>query len=107
MTSQGRQHPDGPLEPPPGWFADGADFAAGLAAGVQQSPSRELEQAFAGIYRNLIAAGEFMTALLGAPEQPGPPYVHTFVPPEPIGQDEDGNDIYPPPGPAWTLTEGR
>lgn len=37
---------------------------------------------------------------------PGPPYVHTFAPPEPIGEDEDGNDIHPEPGPAFTLTEG-
>lgn len=50
-------------------------------------------------------SGEIMASLLGAPERPGPPYVHTFRPPEPIGQDEDGNDIYPEPGPAYTLTE--
>lgn len=52
------------------------------------------------------AMGEVMHNILGgASPAPGPPYTHTLVPPEPIGEDEDGNPIYPPPGPAYTLTE--
>ena len=44
--------------------------------------------------------------MLGGTEpEPGPPYTHTIVPPEPIGEDEDGNPLYPEPGPAFTLTE--
>lgn len=62
------------------------------------SPSRAEEHAMAGF-------GEFLQNLLAPTAESGPPYVHTFVPPEPIGEDEDGNDIYPPPGPAYTLTE--
>ena len=70
--SYGRQYPDGPLEPPPGW------------------PE---------------GAGEFMRNMLGGQQEPGPPWTHTLVPPEPTGQDEDGNPLYPEPGPAMTLTE--
>jgi len=51
------------------------------------------------------ACGDLLASLLAPAIEPGPPYVHTFVPPEPIGEDEDGNDIYPEPGPAYTLTE--
>lgn len=40
----------------------------------------------------------------GASSEPGPPYTHTIVPPEPIGEDEAGNPIYPEPAPAYTLT---
>ena len=29
--------------------------------------------------------------------------MHTFWPPEPVGEDEDGNPVYPEPGPAFTL----
>ena len=90
MTSQGRQYPDGPLEPPSGWFGD---EAFRKVAGIEQRA-----------WDNL---GALIGNLLAPPAEPGPPYVHTFTPPEPIGQDEDGNDIYPEPGPAWTLTEGR
>lgn len=39
------------------------------------------------------------------PDEPGPPWTHTLVPPEPIGEDEDGNPVYPEPGPAFTLTD--
>ena len=47
-----------------------------------------------------------MHNILGGTEPPpGPPYVHTLVPPEPIGEDADGNPLYPEPGPAMTLTE--
>jgi hypothetical protein len=52
------------------------------------------------------AAGEFLANMLGAGDpEPGPPYVHTLVPPEPIGYTGDGDPIYPEPGPAYTLTE--
>jgi hypothetical protein len=73
-TRRGRQHPDGPLEPPPDW------------------PD---------------AAGHFLANLLAPVTQPGPPYTHTLVPPEPIGELEDGTLVYPEPGPVLTLTEGR
>ena len=33
------------------------------------------------------------------------PYVHTFAPQEPAGEDGDGNPVYPEPGPSFTLTE--
>ena len=52
--------------------------------------------------------GSFLQNML-SPDRPigaEPPYVHTIVPPEPIGEDEDGNLLYPEPGPAMTLTEG-
>lgn len=49
--------------------------------------------------------GSFLHNLLGGGTSGGgPPYTHTFVPPEPVGVDEDGNDVYPPPGPSHTLT---
>ena len=52
-------------------------------------------------------AGEFMFSLFGDPAvmRDGPPYTHTFRPPEPVGEDEDGNPVYPEPGPAHTLTD--
>lgn len=77
----------------PGWFSGEALRKRGAAV-----PEIE-ERAWASL-------GAFMAALLGPPPEPGPPYVHVFAPPEPIGQDEDGNDIYPEPGPALTLTRG-
>jgi hypothetical protein len=52
------------------------------------------------------ALGQVMHSLLNPEPAPGPPYVHTLVPPEPIGEDEDGNPVYQPPGPVCTLTEG-
>jgi hypothetical protein len=33
------------------------------------------------------------------------PSILHLVPPEPIGEDEDGNPLYPEPGPSMTLTE--
>lgn len=53
-------------------------------------------------------AGEFMSSLFGDPAvmADGPPWTHTVVPPEPIGEDEDGNPVYPEPGPTHTLTDG-
>ena len=52
------------------------------------------------------AASEFIGSLFGGTDpRPGPPYVHTLVPPEPIGWDDDGNPVYPEPGPSYTLTE--
>ena len=50
-------------------------------------------------------AGRFLHNLLNPASAPGPPWTHTIVPPEPIGWDEDGNPLYPEPGPAVTLTE--
>ena len=49
--------------------------------------------------------GNFLCNTLNPDWPPGPPYVHTVVPPEPIGEDEDGNPLYPEPGPTMTLTE--
>jgi len=49
------------------------------------------------------SAGHFLHNLLNPEPQPGAPYTHTIVPPEPIGEDEDGNPVYPEPGPAHTL----
>ena len=37
--------------------------------------------------------------------EPSPPYVHTFKSPEPVGWDDDGNPLYPEPGPSYTLTK--
>lgn len=51
------------------------------------------------------ALGQLMHNLLNPEPPPGPPYTHTIVPPQPIGEDEDGNDIYPEPGPAYTVRE--
>jgi hypothetical protein len=53
-------------------------------------------------------AGEFLHNILGGSEpEPGPPYTHTIVPPEPAGWDEDGNpvDPEPEPGPAFTVSD--
>ena len=73
--SSGRQYPDGP-------------------------PSAEIPDVV--VTREL---GHFLHGLLNPASEPGPPYTHTIVPPEPIGYDEDDNPIYPEPGPAMTLTE--
>jgi len=51
------------------------------------------------------ALGHVMHNVLNPEPPPGPPYTHTIVPPEPIGEDENGNPLYPEPGPAMTLTE--
>ena len=51
------------------------------------------------------ALGEVMHRVLNPEPSPGPPYTHTLVHEEPIGWDEDGNPLYPEPGPAMTLTE--
>jgi hypothetical protein len=50
-------------------------------------------------------AGEFLHNLLSPVSTPGPPYTHTLVPPGPIGWDEDGNPLYPEPGPAFTVSD--
>lgn len=55
--------------------------------------------------RVLQALGHALRNLLSPEPAPGPPYTHTLVSPEPIGEDEDGNPVYPPPGPTHTLTE--
>lgn len=53
----------------------------------------------------MSAMGEFLHNLLGGTgPEPGPPYVHHFKMPEPIGELEDGTPVYPPPGPTHTLT---
>lgn len=100
MTSPGRQYPDGPLEPPPGWPNPlGAMKSFGAAMDrLYTDPGVPAAEA--------SALGQMMHAILGAPDpEPGPPYVHVLVPPEPIGEDKDGNDIYPEPGPAYTVRE--
>ena len=78
VTDRGRQNPDDPLEPPPG-----VEFR-----------------------RLADSAGESLQNLLGDLEpRPGGPYVHRFKAPEPAGWDDDGNPVYPEPGPSYTLTE--
>jgi hypothetical protein len=49
------------------------------------------------------STGQLMHSLLNPEPSPGPPYTHTFTAPEPIGEDEDGNPLYPEPGPDMTL----
>jgi len=53
----------------------------------------------------LDGLAEIMRSLIADQQRPGPPYVHTIVPPAPVGWDEDGDPLYPEPGPAMTLTE--
>jgi hypothetical protein len=76
VTSQGGQYPDGPLEPPPGWF--GAEALRKRASAV---PAVE-EQAWQ-------ALGQVMHNLLNPEPSPGPPYVHTLVLPAPCPTDCD------------------
>jgi hypothetical protein len=88
VTSQGRQYPDGPLEAPPG---------------VEFAPlDTERTHGKHGFWAD--GAGSFLHGLLHPDHPAGPPYVHTLVPPEPIGWDEDGEPVYPEPGPAVTVT---
>ena len=76
----------------PGWFSEESlRERASVVADVE-----------AWAWGNL---GEIMHGLLNPEPEPGPPYTHTIVPPEPIGWDEDGTPVYPEPGPAVTLTE--
>ena len=49
------------------------------------------------------SAGHFLHNLLNPAMQPGPPYTHTIVPPEPLYWDEFGTPVYPEPGPAMTI----
>jgi hypothetical protein len=100
VTSQGRQYPDGPLVPPPEWRDPLGEMRRFRAAMDRLYTDPGVSAAEAS------ALGQAMRDLMNPEPAPGPPYVHTFAPPEPIGQDEDGNDIYPEPGPAITLTEG-
>jgi hypothetical protein len=51
------------------------------------------------------SAGEVLHNILGGGSEPGPPYTHTIVPPEPVGWDEDDNPVYPEPGPAFTVAD--
>jgi hypothetical protein len=53
------------------------------------------------------ALGYFMHRLLRPEPEPGPPYTHTFVPPQQAVFTASGKRLYrpPPPGPAYTLTE--
>jgi hypothetical protein len=71
------------------------------------SACQERIQAGRGAAGTEPSAGEFLRNLLAPVSQPGPPYTHTIVPPEPVGVDEDGNLIYPEPGPSYTLTAGE
>ena len=49
-------------------------------------------------------AGEILHNMLGGSNpQPGPPWTHTIVPPEPE-YDDEGNEIWREPDPAHTLT---
>src|ERR1700677_713962 len=83
VTDSGRQYPDGPLEAPPGW--------ALLDDWPECSLSFWPEAAWAFLF--------------GDPEpSPGPPYTHTFVPPQQAVFTASGKLLYrpPPPGPAWT-----
>ena len=92
MSNTGRQYPDGPLEP-----------------GMVYSPlaGRTRPDVLAAVESwAWPALGEVMHSILGGSDrEPGPPYTHTIVPPEPIGEDEDGNLLYPEPGPAFTLAD--
>ena len=74
----------------PGWFSEESlRERASVVADVE-----------AWAWGNL---GEIMHGLLNPEPEPGPPYTHTIVPPEPIGWDEDGTPLYPEPGPSATL----
>lgn len=89
MTSRGRQYPDGPLLPPPAHIRLGAAFAEGFAEGfatVRPVPAEFWPE----------AAGGFLQNMLNPEPEPGPPYVHTIVPPEPVTLTSA--DPEPPPG---------
>jgi hypothetical protein len=77
----------------PDWFSAG-NLAARASAAVDAED--QVWAAYAGVMANILGS---------AGTEPGPPHVHTLVPPEPIGWDEDDNPVYPEPGPAYTLTE--
>lgn len=49
------------------------------------------------------ALGTLLHSTLNPSPSAGPPWTHALAPPEPIGEDEDGNPVYPEPGPAMTL----
>ena len=49
------------------------------------------------------SAGHFLHNLLNPASQPGLPYTHTIVPPEPLYWDDFGTPVYPEPGPAVTI----
>jgi hypothetical protein len=51
------------------------------------------------------AMGHFLAGLLAPVSEPGPPYTHTLVPPEPE-YDDEGNEVWREPDPAFTLTDG-
>lgn len=48
-------------------------------------------------------AGAALYALINAEPEPGPPYTHTFRPP-PTEYDEDGEPIWKPMEPTFTIT---
>ena len=74
----------------PGWFSDeNLRRRASAVADIE-----------AWAWGNL---GEVMRGLLNPEPPPGPPYTHTIRPPEPIGWNEDGEPVYPEPGPAFTF----
>lgn len=91
MATWGRQYPDGPLEPPPGWFSDeNLRKRASVAADVSGWAAG--------------AFGEVMRALLNPEPEPGPPYVHTLAPPQQPVFSRSGKLVYRPPShPAYTL----
>lgn len=54
---------------------------------------------------DLPQIGEGILSLFGAAEpEPGPPYTHT-IRPEPPEYDAEGNELYRPAAPSYTLTE--
>jgi hypothetical protein len=84
----------------PAWLRNGGPVFLGNMQGPAFPPVPERSRDY---LEPPEALGGFMHSMLGGTPQPGPPYTHTLVPPEPIGEDEDGNDIYPPPGPSFTM----
>ena len=89
MTSYGRQYPDGPR------------MVYSPFTGRQRPDVLAAVESWAW-----PALGEVMHNILGGTEpEPGPPYTHTIVPPEPLDWDDFGSPVYPEPGPAMTLTE--
>jgi hypothetical protein len=91
VTTRGRQYPDGPLVPDPDVIYRPLQQPARLNAGT---PDQFWPDVAGEVLHNILSGGG---------PAPGPQYTHTIVPPEPIGEDEDGNAVYPEPGPAYTL----
>jgi hypothetical protein len=94
VTTRGRQYPDSPLVPDPDVIYRPLQQPAWPSSGTPEQFWPD-------------GAGEVLHNILGGSEpEPGPPYTHTIVPPEPAGWDEDGNPVDPEPGPAFTVSDG-